>query len=245
MAVWRLQEHSPDVYPRKSRDYQLFSVLFDCVNSGIKFDIDTIRDIVDTNQISERLIPYLQTKLGYFTNIKIPTDKLRTILKAFSLMVRNKGSKTGIQQACEVFLKIEKIDATMTVEVVNEKDTDGDDHYVKISTTRKIDDYSLLQDILRYILPAGYYVKFVYQSPDNLNSTIEYQDVVRLVSADKIYSGGVRLSGNKTIPEVVNDVDTAIIVDNEDLPVTENKEISYGEYKKIGRKDLWETEERE
>ena len=84
MAVWRLQEHSPDVYPRKSRDYQLFSVLFDCINSGVKFDIDSIRDVVDTNQISERLIPYLQTKLGYFTDLKISTEKLRLILKAFS-----------------------------------------------------------------------------------------------------------------------------------------------------------------
>ncbi len=238
MAVWRLQEHSPDVYPRKSRDYQLFSVLFDCINSGIKFDIDSIRDVVDTNQISERLIPYLQTKLGYFTDLKIPTEKLRLILKAFSTIVRNKGSKIGIQQACEVFLKAEKIDADMEVSVVNEIDKDNEDHYVKISTTKKIEDYSLLQDILRYVLPAGYYIKFVFQSPDNLSSKIEYQDVVRLVSADKILSGGVRLHDSDTTPDVIDDVNTSIVVNQKDLPDL-SKSKPYGSYKKLGREDLW------
>lgn len=238
MAVWRLQEHSPDVYPRKSRDYQLFSVLFDCINSGVKFDIDSIRDVVDTNQISERLIPYLQTKLGYFTDLKISTEKLRLILKAFSIIVRNKGSKTGIQQACEVFLKAEKIDAEMDVEVVNEKDKDNEEHYVKILTTKKIDDYSLLQDILRYVLPAGYYIKFIYQSPDNLSSKIEYQDVVRLVSADRTLAGGVRPNGYNNLPEVIDNVDTAIIVNQNDLQDLTKRE-PYGIYKKIGREDLW------
>ena len=238
MAVWRLQEHSPDVYPRKSRDYQLFSVLFDCINSGVKFDIDSIRDVVDTNQISERLIPYLQTKLGYFTDLKISTEKLRLILKAFSTIVRNKGSKTGIQQACEVFLKAEKIDAEMEVEVVNKKDSDNEEHFVKISTTKRIEDYSLLQDILRYVLPAGYYIKFVYQPPDNLSSKIEYQDVVRLVSADKILAGGVRLSESNDMPEVIDDVNTSIIVNQQDLPDLSKRD-PYGAYKKIGREDLW------
>ena len=126
----------------------------------------------------------------------------------------------------------------MEVEVVNKKDSDNEEHFVKISTTKRIEDYSLLQDILRYVLPAGYYIKFVYQPPDNLSSKIEYQDVVRLVSADKILAGGVRLSESNDMPEVIDDVNTSIIVNQQDLPDLSKRD-PYGAYKKIGREDLW------
>ena len=240
MAVWRLQEHSPDVYPRKSRDYQLFSVLFDCLNSGVKFDIDSIRDVVDTNQISERLIPYLQTKLGFFTDLKIPTHKLRTILKAFSTIVKNKGSKTGIQDACEVFLKVEKIDAEMSVSVDNSR------HCVIIETTKKIDDYRILREILRYVLPVGYFLEFRYHLPSGLNSVVAYQDVVRLVSTDEIYSDGIRLSGEESIPEIINAVSTSTIIKDDKSPKLngENSKYDYGKYSTIGRKDLWKLEDK-
>lgn len=244
MAVWRLQEHSPDVYPRKSRDYQLFSVLFDCLNGGVKFDIDSIRDIVDTNQISEKLIPYLQTKLGFFTDLKIPAHKLRTILKAFSTIVRNKGSKIGIQQACEVFLKVEKIDSEIEVTIDNSR------YCVIIETTKKIDDYRILTEILRYVLPAGYFIEFRYRAPEGLNTEIRYQDVVRLVSADEIFASGVRLdTEDKTIPDVVNAVSTSVIVKDKNKPSAneENHDslYDYGNYKKLGREDLWEIEDKE
>lgn len=234
MAVWRLQEHSPDVYPRKSRDYQLFSVLFDCLNSGVKFDIDSIRDVVDTNQISERLIPFLQTKLGFFTDMKIPTDKLRTILKAFSTIVRNKGSKTGIQQACEVFLWVQKISTDIEVSIDNKR------HCVVISTTKMIDDYRILQEILRYVLPAGYFVEFVFHAPDNLNTVVAYQDTIRILSADELLMGGVRLNSENKVPDAISAVDTSVINSNENLPKNKNKdeEYTFGDYKIIGR-DLW------
>ena len=97
MATFRISEHVPDVYPRKSRDFQLFCSIFDCIFGQLKYNIDSIRDITDTAQCNERLLPLLQTKLGFFTNVKISSDDLRVILKAFPTIVRNKGSRTGIE----------------------------------------------------------------------------------------------------------------------------------------------------
>ena len=59
--IFRLQENVPDVYARKSRDFQLLCNVFDILQGGIKYDIDTITSVVDTRYCSERLLPLLQS----------------------------------------------------------------------------------------------------------------------------------------------------------------------------------------
>lgn len=259
MSVFRIQDHSPDVYVRKSRDYQLFSALFDCLNGGIKNDIDSILDILDTNQCNERLIPYLQTKLGFFTKLKIPTEKLRTILKAFPTIVRNKGSKRGIEQAVEVFLKVEKIDAIVKVLILNktldENYQEINTYKVLISTNKKIDNYDILKEILRYVIPAGYLVEFVYApDPGTINTKITYMDAIRIVSADPFLSRGVR-SSDDDVPDIYNNVGTTTISSNdlirhnqkynefdkvtESVEKNKNKLVDTPDNKKHRRADLW------
>ena len=38
----RLENNTPSIYCQKSRDFQLFCRLYDVVNNGVKFDIDSI-----------------------------------------------------------------------------------------------------------------------------------------------------------------------------------------------------------
>ena len=224
MSVFRIQDHSPDVYPRKSRDYQLFSVIFDCLNGGIKNDINSIRDILDTNQINESLIPYLQTKLGFFTRLRIPTEKLRTILKVFPTIVKNKGSKKGIEQAVEVFLKVENISAEISVNIINKSiDENGnkiDEYTVVIGTSEKIENYDILKEILRYVLPAGYILKFVYTPKAGaIRNQIVYMDVIEIITADPLLSRGVRNTDNDLtnigdVPHLYNNIGTTTISSN-------------------------------
>ncbi len=241
MAIFRLQEHSPDVYPRKSRDYQLFSVLFDCLNGGIKHDINSIRDILDTNQINENLIPYLQTKLGFFTKIKIPTDKLRIILKAFPTIVKNKGSKKGIEQAIEVFLKVEKISAKMGVTIINKAENAKDSYTILISTSKKIDNYDILKEILRYVLPAGYILKFVYAPEAGaINDRVVYMDAIEIAAADPFLSRGVRNTDENTnIPNLYNTVGLTTVSSN-DLKKHEPNKYKLVDKKSWEREDLWD-----
>ena len=114
----RLQDKTPEVYCAESRDFQLFCRLYDCVINGVKFDIDTIPDILDAMTCRTSMLQLLQTKLGFFTNKKLTDDALRYVLTAFPIMVKNKGSLKSIQQAVNVFFKVYGIRSEVKVWLV-------------------------------------------------------------------------------------------------------------------------------
>ena len=78
--VFRLQQSVPDVYARKSRDFQMLCNLFDILFGSIKNDIDSMTDILDARTCSERLLSLLQTKLGFFSSQHITNEELRVVL---------------------------------------------------------------------------------------------------------------------------------------------------------------------
>lgn len=202
-TFFRAQNHVPDVYPRKSRDFQLFCSIFDCLNDGIKYDIDSILDIVDTNQCNERLLPYLQTKLGFWTKEKISADKLRIILKGFMSAVHNKGSITGVERAVQLFLKVIKVDTPVHIEVVNEVDLSkpaytAEPYTILIGTEEKLHDTKILDEILKYIIPAGYNYRYVFYSSDSKENGFNYADSVQVVTGSQALLGAIRTTFTDT-----------------------------------------------
>lgn len=180
MTQFRFAEHTPDVYVKKSRDFQLFCAIFDCLFGALKYNIDSIRDVTDTTQCNERLLPLLQTKLGFFTKLKIPNSNLRTILKAFPTIVRNKGSLTGIQQAVQVYLKLTGLKVETKVTITNKTDDPDQSYIVDISVAGKLSDTSILTEILRYVIPAGYKLRYSYKVTSDTTITVIPQDTVNI-----------------------------------------------------------------
>lgn len=215
MATFRTQHHVPDVYTRKSRDFQLFCNLFDCVNGGIKYDIDSILDVVDTNQCNERLIPYLQTKLGFWSDVKISADNLRTILKGFMYAVRNKGSIKGVEQAVQIFLKVARIQTNVHIEVNN--NTTNDAYTIMIGTEERLGDTSILDEILKYIIPAGYAYKYVFYADTTFETPIEYADRIDIITGDQELLGAIRTKfideeeNEISYPEIINNVNQTVV----------------------------------
>ena len=50
MSIINVQEMTPQIYTEESRDFQLLSRLYDCVFNGMKFDTDSIVELIDTQQ---------------------------------------------------------------------------------------------------------------------------------------------------------------------------------------------------
>lgn len=204
MAVFRLQEHAPDAYTRKSRDFQLLCNVFDCMNGGVKFDIDSIRDITDTHYCNDKLLNFLQTKLGFFTSHPMTAQTQRIILKAFPYIIKNKGSRKGIEQAIQVFLKTQGIYGKVSVspnnkQLVTDVDT-GLSHIeniyvVELGIQSKSLETSLLTEILNYIIPAGYIVRYSFYSGKNIQNIIYDSDIIDIIFVDKSLNSGVVLSG--------------------------------------------------
>ena len=243
MATFRAQNNVPDVYTRKSRDFQLFCNLYDCVNGGVKYDIDSILDVVDTDYCNERLIPYLQTKLGFWTENKLTAEQVRMVLKGFITAVRNKGSIKGVEFAIQIFLKIKRIKTNVNIRVINEPENESDEPYtVLIGTEEALGDTTILDDILWYILPAGYSYRYVYYADMLNDSILEHRDEVRIVTGNQQLLGGLR-EMRDTYPEtwepyMVNNIDQTVIanVNRVDAERKESTDI-LNKYSKI---NLWD-----
>lgn len=215
MAIFRTQEHTPDVYPRKSRDFQLLCNVFDCVNGGVKYDIDSIVDIVDTNQCNERLLPLLQTKLGFFTNENLTNEELRLVLIAFMKIVKDKGSRIGIREAIEVFLKVSNASKDSRIIVTNvDKSVNNSLANTRLSNTYIVEvsiqsdkvDTTLLTEILKYVLPAGYQLRYSFYDTYENVIQVGSADTVQIVFIKKTDNDGIRVRDSKLEAELENGV---------------------------------------
>lgn len=189
----RLQDKTPEVYCAESRDFQLLCRLYDCVLNGIKFDIDTIPDILDSMTCRASMLQLLQTKLGFFTTKQLTDDELRYVLAAFPIMVRNKGSLLAIQQAVNVFFKVYGIRSEVRIWSVDEAtlvyDTWVQDHTIVIGINSTITDVSLLEEIFKYILPAGFgYYFYFYNEITQLDAYQQLDNATLLLVSDNINS---------------------------------------------------------
>lgn len=182
MALIRLQNNVPEPYIRQSRDFQLLSRAYDCIINGVKFDIDTIDTLTNTAQCSTRVLQLLQTKLGFFSNENITDDELRYVLQAFPTIMKNKGSLLAIKQAVRVYLKLMKLDIDVNITVTGKNDIEP--YTVKIGLRTGFTDTTVLDEILKYILPTGYEFTYVfYTSISNKDEEGNVRDPMKLKSS--------------------------------------------------------------
>lgn len=185
MNLIRLQEKVPYIYVEKSRDFQLLCRAYDTALNQVKFDIDTMPYILSSAECRNSVLPLLQTKLGFQTNLKLDSASLRLILDAFPKMLRNKGSLTGIMMAVNVWLKIIELETQVYVDIFNILDGpySGNDiggyigqieipkYTIAIGISGNPRDYSILQEILKYIIPTGYRLYFYFFKPISTEDT--------------------------------------------------------------------------
>ena len=194
MEVIRLQNETPEAYTMQSRDFQLLCRVFDCIINSTKFDVDTIKKISSTHDIRTNILPLLQTKLGFFSNVKTNDDALRLILEAFPLIIKSKGSLKSINQAINVYLKILNIRVPIAI-----TKTEGEtqlynitipEHTIVIGlNTAFRNTAEIFRDLLKYIMPAGFgYYMYFYTSVSDLTRFIESNDVAVIYISDDINS---------------------------------------------------------
>lgn len=179
--IFHLEYNVPDVYVNGSRDFQLFCKLYNlCINAS-KYDVDSLINIVDTELCRETVLQNLSSRIGYISDYELDSDDLRYLLRAFPIIIKNKGTKLGIIQAVNTFLKLSGVIANIDVSITNNKSgSENDSYIIRILITS--DPFSLderiLREILRFVIPTGYIVEIEFVAkPEfqltNILSTIE------------------------------------------------------------------------
>lgn len=228
----RLQNNTPSNYVDGSRDFQLFLRLFDCLNNGVKFDIDTITNCNDPIVINDRVLSLLCSKVGFFPKNDYDTKLLRYILESFSYLVKLKGTRLGIEGAVNTILKIEDNRAICNVDINN------DDHTIEIYTSTTLYNKKALGELLGYILPPGYsYNIGTYQPTEIL------QDVPTNIKIDTLIGpsisvsqvrGSDRVLGGSTVFDFTDNLQndyvgssaTSIVVSSDNLKVSDSDQFT-------------------
>lgn len=201
MSLLRLQDNVPEVYINNSRDFQLISRIYDCVNNGVKYDIDSIKYLSDTKNCNSSYLELLKYRQGFINSSEIDSDTLRYILQGFPYIIKNKGNVSGIQEVLNVFSKILHINLSISVEVKNFPEylirviISGNPNLAPLLYRMRV-----IQDLIKYIAPAGYQVEFVFDIGTPVSSNININERVVLTQANSIENSlVVSVSGRRSI----------------------------------------------
>lgn len=178
--MFRLADNVPEVYVQKSRDFQLFTRLYDSVFNGVKYSTDALQLTLNTKECNQSLLELLKTKLGLFTDVTLTDHELRCVLQAFPTLIRHKGSWQGVDDILNLFQRINLNHGDRGH--VN-KETANDSYEIVLEFNKPLTNDKLLMELLRYVLPTGYTV--VYEVSETsaattavgLHETIEYTTI--------------------------------------------------------------------
>lgn len=146
----RLTNNVPEIYVNESRDFQLLCRLYDSANQGIKYRTLKMLDMLTASSIDNRILSLLADRVGFKYNGYIDDKVLRYIVAAFPYIIKNKGTKLGVEQAIITVLKAENSVDLPYVSI------DNDYYTIDIITPISLYNQHALEELLKYIIPTGY-----------------------------------------------------------------------------------------
>lgn len=180
--MFRIQNNVPEVYPDKSRDFQMFCRLFDTAFSSVKQSIDTMENITDTKSCDAVLLPLLKDKLGFFSSFEFSDIELRYILQAFPAIIRYKGSQQAITYIANLYSRL--ISSISSAAQVQLRVNNGS-YILEVSSEKAIVKTQLLFELLKYVLPTGYVIDYFVTEYQNSDS--QFYTVNNLVYSDGLF----------------------------------------------------------
>lgn len=144
---------TPSIYSKESRDYQLISRIYDAVFNYSKMGIDGIVNIPLSKNVDERFLDLIAKTLGFESKHNYNSENLFALVSSFKKIMSKKGTIKAIEECVSMLLKSQNIRENFIVNTTEKSYT------VKIYVPTELSDIILLEDMLNYILPAG----FVYE----------------------------------------------------------------------------------
>lgn len=143
----KTQNLVPEIYYKKSRDFQLFGRLYDIVFNYIK----TNTDLINEPTSEDLCLLYLNT-LGFFPKRTYDNKLLRALCDSYSNIIKNKGSQYGIELAVRTILKGAGLDSSDSTYVVK---YENNNIIVYIEDSISSSEICLLEELFDYIIPFG------------------------------------------------------------------------------------------
>ena len=145
----KLQDYTPEVYYRESRDFQFIGRLYDLVLNYVKTNADLIYSLPLSDNSDNQFIDLMAMTLGFHAKHKYTSQQLKAICFVLSEIIRNKGTIKALTIACDAIFHAEGIQGQFDYELTNNNTN------IVIYLPQELSDTTLLNDLFEYILPAG------------------------------------------------------------------------------------------
>lgn len=147
----KLQNYTPSVYYKESRDFQFLGRLFDLVLNSVKTEVDILYNLPLSTDSDDKYLELLALTLGFKPKHQYNSKQLRAVCSVLSEILRNKGSIKALKIACEALFSAMDISQALTYDFTQGKDNCELNLYI----SQEFGDITILLDLLNYILPAG------------------------------------------------------------------------------------------
>lgn len=182
---------TPEIYYQMSRDFQLLGRLYDVVLNSTKTDVDLLYNLpIGINSNLDNL-DLLAMTLGFVPKHKYNAKHLKAVCGVLPLIMKNKGSLQSIIILVDTILHVEGIKETVECFEKTHLDSNGKtlkDHSVVIAVPDKLQDLSLIYDLLDYLLPAGisYELMLVFTVKITGKTELGYKDTVKIYNNEMV-----------------------------------------------------------
>ena len=164
-----LEKDTPIEYSKQSRDYQVFRYVYNALFNQVKMYVDLIRNIW-TDNIDDKLLLLRSYTLNFIPYYQWANDDLRGATNNFRYLVRSKGTVAAIKSCLEILARVHNSSLQgIDVEIT------GPGH-IRIILGEDIADLGNVEDLLRYILPAGITYEIVKYA--NIDSSLKPTDIL-------------------------------------------------------------------
>lgn len=160
---------TPSIYSKESRDYQLISRLYDAIFNFTKMSSDSMTNLPLSKNVDGRFLDMTAKTIGFESKHNYNTDNLLALCSSFKKIVSYKGTKQAIEAVISMLLNSQNIKKLFKVYVYTDVVADNvkKPYTVVIYVPSELRDIVLLEDMMNYILPAGFvyeiYVKSISQ----------------------------------------------------------------------------------
>lgn len=147
----KLQNYTPEIYYKESRDFQLLGRLYDLVLNSIKTEADLLYYLPLSTNSDEKLLELLALTLGFKPKHQYNAKHLKAVCSVFAELMKYKGSIKALKIACEALFNAMDISQALDYDFTKGKDNAELNLYI----AQEFGDITILNDLLTYILPAG------------------------------------------------------------------------------------------
>ena len=149
-------EMTPSILSDNSRDYQLLARLYTIALNYPKAAIDSAK--IWERDIDDRLALLRAYTLNFIPKHEWNQEILKDITCCFKYLIRYKGSKKALEECIKLFAKASGIDGdSWRIEITDEQK-------VIIYMTQQQASLANINDLLNYILPAGFIYRIIEYS---------------------------------------------------------------------------------